>query len=77
LALEEHDVMRLVRPLPEHGLPAGATGTIVLIYDNPSEAYEVEFTDPDGYTIALVTLLPDQLKLVVRQGSRAPDSDGG
>lgn len=52
-----------MRPLPEHGLPAGTTGTVVLVYDNPSEAYEVEFTDPDGYTLALVTLQPNQLEL--------------
>ena len=66
MAFEEHDVVRLVRPLPEHGLPAGGTGAVVHVYDNPSEAYEVEFVEPDGNTIALVTVVPDELELVER-----------
>jgi hypothetical protein len=65
-AFEEHDVVRLVPPLPEHGLPAGATGAVVHVYDDPSEAYEVEFIEPDGNTIALVTVRPDELELVER-----------
>jgi hypothetical protein len=66
MAFEEHDVVRLVRSLPEHGLTAGATGAVVHVYDDPSEAYEVEFIEPDGNTIALVTVRPDELELVER-----------
>jgi hypothetical protein len=66
VAFEEYDVVRLVRPLPKHGLSDGAMGTVVYVYGDPAEAYEVEFVAPDGNTIALVTLVSDQLELVER-----------
>jgi len=40
--LNELDVVALVLPLPEHGLPVGQTGTIVYVHRG-GEAYEVEF----------------------------------
>lgn len=55
MMLREYAVVRLKRPLPEHQLPAGAIGAIVMVYESPP-AYEVEFCDSDGITIALVTL---------------------
>lgn len=59
---EEFDVVRLVRPAGDYGLPPGATGTVVLVYSDPSEAYEVEFVEPDGSTAALLTLQPQELE---------------
>lgn len=53
--MQEYDVVRLRRSLPEHNLAAGAVGAIVMVFDEPP-AYEVEFCDEDGLTIALVTL---------------------
>ena len=51
----EHDVVTLTADLPEHGLSAGKTGTVVHIY--PQEvAYEVEFFSPAGNTIAVATV---------------------
>lgn len=50
------DMVRLTSDLPEEGLPAGAEGTIVEVYENPEPAYEVEF--PDDKT---VTVKPDLL----------------
>lgn len=41
-------------------LPKGQVGTVVEIYKN-GEAYEVEFSDEDGQTYALVTLVAQQL----------------
>ncbi|MGV0076968.1 DUF4926 domain-containing protein [Mycobacterium colombiense] len=68
---EEHDVVRLVRPLPERGLPAGSRGTVVMDYTKSSDAdlppaYEVEFSDADGITQALVTLSEDDLEVAWR-----------
>ncbi|WP_329018158.1 DUF4926 domain-containing protein [Micromonospora rifamycinica] len=45
------DVVRLNSDLPEEGLPAGAEGTIIEVYEKPEPAYEVEFTD--GTTAAV------------------------
>ncbi|HYN94884.1 MAG TPA: DUF4926 domain-containing protein [Pilimelia sp.] len=55
------DVVVLSAALPEDGLAAGATGTIVHVFHSPRLAYEVEFVNSDGETAALVTLRPDQV----------------
>ncbi|HAC65708.1 MAG TPA: DUF4926 domain-containing protein [Cyanothece sp. UBA12306] len=41
-------------------LPKGQVGTVVEIYKN-GEAYEVEFSDHNGQTYALVTIRAQQL----------------
>jgi hypothetical protein len=66
---KEYDVVRLLRALPEHNLPAGSTGAVVMDYTEHSTgdlppAYEVEFTDSDGVTLALVTVSEDDLEVV-------------
>jgi hypothetical protein len=70
---EELDVVRLLRPLPEHNLPAGSRGTVVMDYTDFDKdlppAYEVEFADSDGITQALVTLHEDDLEVVWRFNS--------
>ena len=55
MTLREYDVVRLQRPLPQHGLPIGAIGTVVMVYVDPP-GYEVEFCDQKGITLALVSL---------------------
>lgn len=70
---EEGDVVRLRRSLPEHHLPAGSQGAVVVDYakysggDGPLE-YEVEFADSDGTTKVLVTLSEDDVQIVSRPG---------
>lgn len=59
------DVVQLTHSLPEHGLGEGERGTIVMEYEIPHEAYEVEFSDDDGETIAMVALTPDQFEVVI------------
>lgn len=61
MKLKEYEVVRLLSPIPEHGLPAGALGTIVMVYPEPL-AYEVEFLDKRGNTIAIATLKPELLE---------------
>jgi hypothetical protein len=59
MMLNEYDVVRLKRALPEHGLAAGAVGTILILHrESPpyEDAFEVEFCDDDGGTIALITV---------------------
>ena len=41
------------------GVEAGALGVVVEVYGDG--AYEVEFSDPDGTTIALLTLDEEEL----------------
>jgi len=61
MTLHEYDVVRLRRAYPEHKLEAGAIGAVVMVYDNPP-AYEVEFCDADGVTLALLTLQEEVLE---------------
>ena len=58
--IRELDVVTLTRDLPEQGLAAGATGTVVHVFHAPRVAYEVEFIDENGSTQAMVTLTQDQ-----------------
>jgi hypothetical protein len=60
------DVVRLTVDLPEEGLRAGSLGAIVLEFDQPTEAYEVEFTDDQGHTVATRALTPEQFEVVER-----------
>jgi len=57
------DVVILTKDMPEDGLKAGMKGAVVDVHTKPTLAYEVEFCDGSGRTIALLALLPDYLKL--------------
>ena len=59
---ELFDIVELLLDLPDNELQTGAQGTIVECYDN--DAYEVEFSDSNGETIALCTLSPKQFIIV-------------
>src|SRR5260370_10535542 len=61
-AVHENDVVQLVRDLPDHGLARGATGTIVHVFDRPNRAYQVEFCDATGRTIAQLALEPHEIE---------------
>ena len=54
IALKLLDVVALLKDLPRHRLRRGQVGTVVELYK--SGRYEVEFADPQGRTLALVTL---------------------
>lgn len=62
----EYEIVRLRNNIPEWNLQAGAIGVVLLIYDEPNlpKAYEVEFTDKEGRTLALLTLLEQDLEHV-------------
>ena len=60
--MELYDVVQLAVDLPDEGLTSGAIGTIVDIYSSPNVAYEVEFTDDEGRTVAMLALLPEQIR---------------
>ena len=56
-------------PLLKSG-PAGAAGSLLpgdvgtIVYvQGGGAAFEVEFLEPGGYTVALATVLPDQIRL--------------
>lgn len=59
--LELYDVVELRESISAEDLPAGAVGAIVDVFDGTPPVYEVEFTDTDGRTVAMVTLRADQV----------------
>lgn len=56
-----NDVVRLLHDMSEEGLRAGAVGVVIMEFFNPEHAYEVEFSDSNGKTIALLSLKSDQI----------------
>ncbi len=61
------DVIALVEDVPAADVNRGDIGAIVHVYPE-SAAYEVEFCDKDGDTVALVTLLPHQFVVLQKHG---------
>ena len=60
--IRELDSVVLNVDLPEHGLRRGDVGTVVL--EHGDRGYEVEFVTLDGETIAVATLLRDQVRAI-------------
>jgi Domain of unknown function (DUF4926) len=61
--IEELEDVILTCDLPEHGLKRGDIGTVVLVH-RAGRGYEVEFTTLDGETVAIVTLMANQVRAV-------------
>ncbi len=60
--IELLDLVALTVDLPECQLNRGQVGTVVEILA-AGEAFEVEFSDPDGRTLESIALRPDQFKV--------------
>lgn len=61
--IREHDCVVLTANLPSDGLEAGDVGTVVHVHRG-GEAYEVEFMTLAGTTLAVATVMSDQLRPV-------------
>tara|TARA_R110000772_G_C13189946_1_gene428937 strand:- start:496 stop:738 length:243 start_codon:yes stop_codon:yes gene_type:complete len=56
--------LRLLVSIDDEGIGAGDIGVIVAVFNDPDEAYEVEFGDQDGATVAQVVLKEYQFEVV-------------
>ena len=56
------DAVIVTANFPTEQVVAGDLGTIVEIYTEPNQAYEIEFVNPDGTTRALLTLTTDMIR---------------
>ncbi len=54
-----YDVVALLEDLPDEGLKRGQVGTLIEAWE--PGVYEVEFSDTNGITYALVALRAEQL----------------
>ena len=60
MMLNELDVVKSVRRL-SGAVAKGCAGTVVMVYDSPPLAYEVEFFDANSNTIGLLTVQPSDI----------------
>lgn len=60
--ISELQTVVLNKDFPEHGLSSGQIGVVVHVFSRPDTAYEVEFCNPDGETIAMVTLHEEDMR---------------
>jgi hypothetical protein len=64
--IKEHDCVVLTQDVPGEDLQAGDVGTVVHIHTGAA-GYEVEFMTLAGETLAVVTLLPTQVRPIARR----------
>jgi hypothetical protein len=60
----DNQAVKLTKDLPESNLKAGARGTVVYIYEGTPAAYEVDFVDDEGITIALLTMQETDIEAI-------------
>lgn len=61
-SIELLDVVALTKDLPQHKLSRGQVGTVVGIL--APNVFEVEFSDDEGQTYAMLALRADQLMVL-------------
>ncbi len=61
--ITEHSLVVLIEDHPTQDLSAGDVGTVVHIYGG-GQAFEVEYVDGAGSTIALITLEASEVRSV-------------
>lgn len=65
------DFVRVKRDIPREIVKKGMTGTIIEVFDKPNRAYEVEFSDENGVTVAQLALQPEEIELVGSHSARS------
>lgn len=63
MKFKEYDTVKIIKDC-EEGVKKGDLGAILMVFEEPREAYEVEILDEEGNPKAQCTLLPDDLELV-------------
>ncbi len=64
--IPEHSLVVLTRNIPEKSLLAGDVGTVVHVYPKGA-AYEVEFATGLGRTIGVLTLKPQDVRMIAAE----------
>lgn len=60
---QELDVVELTEDLPEYGLKKGERGAVVVAFDQPDEAYMLEFVDESGKSRFAYAVKPNQIRI--------------
>ena len=59
--INEYDIVRAKSALSKLVL-AGTKGAVVMVYEEPTLAYEVEFVDEQGNTLDILTVYPKDIE---------------
>jgi hypothetical protein len=71
-----YEVVRLRHARPDLRLTTDDLGAVVMAYEGPPNGYEVEFSDRDGYSIAVLTLMEDEISQVPASTPHKKSADG-
>lgn len=63
MRFSEYDTVKIIKDAG-NGAKRGDIGTILMVFTEPSEAYEVEIVNADGTSKAQYTLLPNELERI-------------
>ena len=63
MRFKDFDTVRILSDCADN-VKAGEIGAVIMSFETPQEAYEVEVLDEDGNTKAICTLLPDDIELI-------------
>jgi Domain of unknown function (DUF4926) len=62
---QELDLVEVLEDFPEYGVKKGEIGVVVEVFDNPDEAYDLEFVDESGTSSRFAySVKPSQIKTV-------------
>lgn len=59
--IREYDTVRTTKDLSDC-VRKGCIGAVVMIYQEPTLGYEVEFFDKEGDTLEVLTVHPDEIE---------------
>jgi hypothetical protein len=59
--MKVYDAIGLQRPLKEVDIPVGSHGVVLMVFETPTLAYEVEFVDCGGNSLGTSTVTEDQI----------------
>lgn len=63
MRFSEYNTVKIIKDSAD-GAKRGDIGTILMVFSEPSEAYEVEIVNADGTSKAQYTLLPNELERI-------------
>jgi len=61
--MQLYDTIVLKAPLEGDPIPVGTKGVILMIFESPSKAFEIEFVDVDNETLGTFTVKEEQIEL--------------
>ena len=62
MKFKENDTVKVIKDCG-NVVKRGDIGVVIMVFEKPNEAYEVEFIDKNGFTKAQNTFLPNELEL--------------